>query len=62
MSPKVLTWVPIRFTSPFLAGEGRLVEEEFELGVDQQTPSRVYLALLSFLSAFFSRLAALREE
>jgi hypothetical protein len=62
VSPKVLTWVPIRFTSFFLAGEGRVVEEECELGVDQQTPSRSFFALLSFLAAFFSRLAALCEE
>jgi hypothetical protein len=62
VSPKVLTWVPIRFTSPFLAGEGRLVEEEIELGADQQTPSRSFFALLSFPLAFLSRLAALGEE
>ena len=62
MSPGVLTWVPIRLTSLFLAGEGPGVEEESRLGVDQQTPSRLLFALLSFLLAFFSRLATLREE
>jgi hypothetical protein len=62
VSPKVLTWVPIRFTSLFLAGAGRVVEGEFELGVDQQTPSRSFFALLSFLPALFNRFAVLREE
>ena len=62
MSPKLLTGVPIRFTSLFVAGEGPVVEEESMLGVDQQTPSRLFFALLNFLLAFFSRLAAFREE
>jgi hypothetical protein len=62
VSPKVLAWEPIRFTSLFLAGEGRVVEGKFKLGDDQQTPSRVFFALLSFLLAFFSRFAALRDE
>ena len=62
MPPKVLTGVPIRFTSLFVAGEGLVVEEEFMLGVDQQTLSRLFFALLNFLLAFFSRLAAFREE
>jgi hypothetical protein len=61
--PKVLTRVPIRFTSLFVAGEGRVVEEESMLGVDQQTASRLFFALLNFLQAqpsFGGRVRALR--